>query len=88
MMRSVNDIFEAIDADGFKASTLQLIDEFVNDIEMDPQTFLDLINKSMQDSARLVRLSLGRPSSQATLQEALQQVAMLKAAKEAQQTGK
>lgn len=51
---------------------------------MDPQTFLDLINKSMQDSARLVRLSLGRPSSQATLQEALQQVAMLKAAKEAQ----
>ena len=33
MMRSVNDIFEAIDADGFKASTLQLIDEFVNDIE-------------------------------------------------------
>jgi hypothetical protein len=32
-MRSVNDIFEAIDADGFKASTLQLIDEFINDIE-------------------------------------------------------
>ena len=49
---------------------------------MDPQTFLDLIYKSMQDSARQVRLSLGRPSSQATLQEALQQVAMLQAAKE------
>ena len=55
---------------------------------MDKQTFLDLINKSIQDSVRQVRLSLGRPSSQATLQEALQQVAMLQAAKEAQQTGK
>ena len=55
---------------------------------MDPQTFLDLINKSMLDSAREAPLSLGRPSSHATLQEALQQVAMLKAAKEAQQIGK
>ena len=55
---------------------------------MEPQTFLDLINKSMQDSVRQVRLSLGRPSSQATLQEALQQVAMLQAAMESQQTGK
>ncbi len=55
---------------------------------MDPQTFLDLIYKSMQDSAREARLSLGRPSSRATREEALQQVAMLKAAKEAQQTGK
>lgn len=55
---------------------------------MDPQTFLDLINKSIQDSARQVRLSLGHPSSQATLQEALQQVAMLQAANEARQTGR
>ena len=55
---------------------------------MEPQTFLDLINRSIQDSVRQVRLSLGRPSSQATLQEALRQVAMLQAAKEAQQTGK
>ena len=55
---------------------------------MDPQTFLDSINKSMLDSVRQVRLSLGRPSSQATLQEALQQVAMLQEAKEAQQTGR
>ncbi len=39
----------------------------------------------MHDSARHVRLSLGRPSSRATRQQALQQVAMLKAAKEAQQ---
>ena len=52
------------------------------------QIFLDLINKSMQASVRQVRLSLGRPSSQATREEALQQVAMLKAAKEAQQIGK
>jgi hypothetical protein len=32
-MRSINDIYEAIDADGFKESTLQIIDEYVNDIE-------------------------------------------------------
>jgi hypothetical protein len=45
--------------------------------------FLDLIYQSMQDSAQQVRRSLGRPSSRATRQQALQQVAMLKAAKEA-----
>lgn len=55
---------------------------------MDSQTFLDLINKSILDSVKQVRLSLGRPSSQATLQEALQQVAMLQAAKDSQQIGK
>ena len=55
---------------------------------MGQKIFLDLIYQSMQDSAREVRLSLGRPSSHATRQQALQQVAMLKAAKEAQQTGK
>ena len=37
---------------------------------------------SMQDSAREARLSLGRPSSHATRQQALEQVAMLKAAKD------
>ena len=51
---------------------------------MDPQTFLDLIFESIQESARQARLSSGRPLSQATLKEALQQVAMLEAAKEAQ----
>ena len=55
---------------------------------MATQTFIDLINQSMQDSARLVRLSLGRPPSQTTRQEALEQVAMLKAAKENQAIGK
>ena len=55
---------------------------------MEPEIFIASILQSMQDSARQVRSSLGRPSSQATRQEALQQVAMLKAAKEAQQTGK
>lgn len=50
--------------------------------------FLDSIYQSMHDSAREARLSLGRPSSHATRQQALEQVAMLKAAKEAQQTGK
>ena len=53
---------------------------------MGEQTFLDSLNRSMLDSARQVRLSLGRPSSQATRQQALEQVAMLQAAKEASQT--
>ena len=57
-------------------------------LDMEEKRFMDLIYQSMQDSAREIRLSLGRPSSHATLEEALQQVAMLKAAKEAQQTGK
>ena len=47
---------------------------------MEEQIFLDLLNKSMQDSVRQVRLSLGRPSSRATREEAIQQVAMLKTA--------
>ena len=47
---------------------------------MGQKIFLDSIYQSMQDSARQVRLSLGRPSSRATRQQALQQVAMLKAA--------
>ena len=55
---------------------------------MDKQTFLDLINKSIQDSARQARLLLGRPSSRATREQALKQVEMLKAAKEAQAIGK
>lgn len=55
---------------------------------MDKQTFLDLINKSIQDSARQARLLLGRPSSRATLQEALQQVAKLEAARMSQTAGK
>ena len=75
-MSNINDIYEAIDADGFSKSTLHLIDEYINDIE------------NGRTSVRQVRLSLGRPSSQATRAEALQQVAMLKAAKEAHLTGK
>ena len=56
---------------------------------MGRKIFLDSIYRSMQDSARQVRLLLGRPSSRATRQQALQQVAMLEAAKEAaQQVGK
>ena len=48
---------------------------------MDQHTCLYLIYESIQESARQARLSSGRPSSQATLEEALQQVAMLEAAK-------
>ena len=56
---------------------------------MGRKIFLDSIYRSMQDPARQVRLLLGRPSSRATRQQALQQVAMLEAAKEAaQQIGK
>ena len=49
---------------------------------MGQKIFLDSIYQSMQDSAKEARLLLGRPSSHATRQQALQQVAMLKAAKE------
>ena len=59
---------------------------------MEEKILLDLLYQSMQDSAREARLSLGRPSSSATREEALptreealQQVAMLKASKEAAQ---
>lgn len=52
---------------------------------MEEKILLDLLYQSMPDSAREARLSLGRPSSRATREEALQQVAMLKAAKEAAQ---
>ena len=51
--------------------------------DKEEQTIMDLLYQSMQDSAREARLSLGRPSSWATREEALQQVSMLKAAKEA-----
>ena len=33
IMRSINEIYDAIDSDGFIDSTLQLIDEYINDIE-------------------------------------------------------
>jgi hypothetical protein len=52
---------------------------------MGQKAFLDSIFQSMQDSARLVRLSLGRPSSRATREQALRQVQMLLEAKEAAQ---
>ncbi len=55
---------------------------------MAQETFLDLINKSMQESAQLVRSSLGRSSYVTTREKALKQVAMLQAAKDHQQTGK
>ena len=54
---------------------------------MEEKILMDLLYQSMQDSAREARLSLGRPSSSATREEALQQVAMLKAAKEAAHQG-
>jgi aromatic ring-opening dioxygenase catalytic subunit (LigB family) len=88
VMDVLNEIYVAIAAEGFTAHTLQIIDNYANDIQNGREDFLDSIYQSMQDSAREARLSLGRPSSHATHQQALEQVAMLKAAREAQQTGK
>ena len=48
---------------------------------MDEQTFIDLLYKSMDESARQVRLTTGRPTSKATREEAIRQVEMLNAAK-------
>lgn len=56
---------------------------------MEEQTFIDLIYKSMQDSAQQVRRSLGRTPSVATREQVLNQVAfLLKAKQAAQVTGK
>ena len=49
---------------------------------MEQETFLNLISQSMQESAQLVRSSLGRSSCATTREKALQQVAMLQEAKE------
>ena len=83
------DIFDSIRDGGFSAHTLQLIDNYTNDILYVEQTFIDLIYKSMQDSAQQVRRSLGRTPSVATREQALNQVAfLLKAKQAAQVTGK
>ena len=56
---------------------------------MEKETFLNLISQSMQESAQLVRSSLGRSSYATTVEKALAQVAMLQTAKEqAQATGR
>ena len=96
-------IYGIIAKEGFTDIALQEINDYIKDIQNGTEDFprfnlsehaggqkifLDSIYQSMQDSAREVRLSLGRPSSHATRQQALQQVAKLKAAKEAQQTGR
>ena len=49
---------------------------------MGQETFLNLINQSMLESARLVRSSLGRSPYVISREKALEQVAMLQAAKE------
>ena len=51
-MRSINDIYEAIDADGFKDSTLQLIDEYISDIE---NGFTDFPRFNQQEHAGLCK---------------------------------
>ena len=53
---------------------------------MEEQTFINLICKSMQDSALQVRRSLGRMPYATTREDAMRQVAMLQHAKEVRQT--
>jgi hypothetical protein len=55
---------------------------------MEEQILIDSINKSMQVSALQIRRSLGRMPYVATREQALDQVRMLKRAKEARQIGK
>ena len=50
---------------------------------MDKESFLQAISQSIQESARQKRCSTGLPASYATREQALKQVAMLQAAKEA-----
>lgn len=55
---------------------------------MDEQDLLNRITQSMNESQEESLRSLGRPSSCATREQALRQIAMLQAAKEVQTTGK
>ena len=80
-MDRLQHIYDVIAKDGFSDEALQEIDKYIKEIQNGREDFLDSIYQSMEDSAREVRLSLGRPSSHATRQQALQQVAMLMAAK-------
>ena len=85
-MSTLQEIFDAIEAEGFSERVVALIDNYINDILNGKTSFLDSIFQSMQDSARLVRLLLGRPSSHATREQALKQVQMLEQARLAAQT--
>lgn len=55
---------------------------------MAQETFYNLIDQSMLESAQLVRSSSGRSSYVISREKALAQVAMLQEAKLQQQTGK
>ena len=70
------DIFDSIRDGGFSAHTLQLIDNYTNDI---------LNGRTMQASALQIRRSLGRTPYVATREQALNQVAFLLKAKQAAQ---
>ena len=53
---------------------------------MAQETFYNLINQSMQESARLVRSSLGRSSYVISREKAIAQVEMLERAKQSAST--
>lgn len=81
-------IYASIYNEGFSERTLQLIDNYINDIPMERQTLFNSINRSMRASAAQVRFSSGRTSYATTREKALKQVRMLEQAKQAHQTGK
>ena len=87
-MKCFQDIDEAIAKDGFTESTLHAIDELVNQIE---NGSTDLPRFNLREHSGVCKAGsalIGASTSHATLKEALQQVAMLEAAKEAQTIGK
>lgn len=80
-----NSLYDTIASEGFSAHTLQLIDNYTNDI-LNGRTNLTRFNQQEHaGSAVRVRCSLGRTPSRVTREQALRQVAMLQHAKEAAQ---
>ena len=87
-MNVLNDIYAAIAAEGFTAETLQIIDNYAKDIQNGREDFFRF---NLSEHAGLCKGGsplIGASIVAATRQQALEQVAMLKAAKEALQTGK
>ena len=81
-MDVLNEIYAAIAAECFTDRTLQMIDNYVNDIRYGRKDFNGF---TLPEHAGLCKGGSPLIGASATLEEALQQVAMLKAAKEAAQ---
>ena len=84
-MSSIQDIYELIAAEGFSERTLHLIDKQVNDIQNGTR---DFPRYNLSEHAGLCKAGpvlIGASIIAGYATRSLQQVAMLKAAKEAQQ---